>query len=248
VQTALDDGTLTEGHARQLLRLEMERVNWQRMVERIVGEKWPVRRLRNWVDYQLLVWTPQWWEVTDTYKDLADYAGRLVNEVRYQYAEREWLKHAKESLKRHEMLAIAFADAGFGSLAEWLLAEMNLACLNAWGKRRHLYREVGVDDSTTVKAVLTWGLDVDEMIWPKGIIEWMDTLPELPNEEPESLAWGEQFWREESGHRAAWFDQVKGLPFDEMKQTPYVPMPRDIGAGAAEGTPEAVGARSEVLA
>lgn len=219
VQDAVQVGKLTEGHARQLLRLEPDRHDWGQFIDRLIGEKWTVRRLRNFVDYTLMVWYAKWWSVDETYGDLKQFVERMPEEVKQGYADRKMEQTARYSMQYHNDLLNSFRQAGYGALAEWMGDEVGLGKLTGIGKTHSNYIQWHIKAPDAVKATIVAMLDVDDLVWPEGWGAWAD--PNLPEDTTAGGDGWRTFWHREVDRRLAWFEQVQGLPAEQMQTHAY---------------------------
>ena len=157
VQEAVAAGTISEGIARQLLRLDATKENWRQVVDRCVSEDWSVRRAKNYVDFQLLVWYPQWWDVEGTFADLDEFANKLEEECAAGYATVHELQRTQRARGRHMGLAAQITAAGKVDLAISVLAGLTLSELNEWGKFTSMCQGYDIPILDAVKA--RWVLD-----------------------------------------------------------------------------------------
>lgn len=162
VQAALAAGTLTEGIARQLLRLDATKENWRKVVDRCVAEDWSVRRAKNYVDLQLLVFYPQWWDVEGKFADLVEFEKRLQTDCTAGYASTEDLLRTQRALGHHLNLGERVWNCVAPAMAVLMLEEWPLSLLNEYGKWLAKCDGYGIDARTAMKARLFLDADVDE--------------------------------------------------------------------------------------
>ena len=163
VQAAIADGAISEGIARQLLRLEPERHDWARLVANCLAEGWSVRRAKNYADYELLVWYPQWWDVAGKFADLVEFEKRLEEECRRGYAPAEHHLWTQRALGQHLTFAKKVFDAGAPQLGAMLLEDAPLSLLNEWGRFASRFGAPDTNILDSIKAHVFWGTVKDPL-------------------------------------------------------------------------------------
>lgn len=151
VQSALAAGTVSEGIARQFLRLDATRHDWQKIIASFGEYDFSVREIKNCVDFQLLVWYPQWWAVEATFSDLVEFANRLEKEYADGYSNERQLRRTNLALWYHQNLAQNIWDAGRPDIAKEILKSQSLSTLNEWGKFVARCRDIGIGALTALK-------------------------------------------------------------------------------------------------
>lgn len=152
VQEALAAGTVSEGTARQFLRLDATKENWRQVVDRCVSEDWSVRRAKNYVDLQLLVFYPQWWDVEGKFADLVDFEKRLQTDCAAGYASTEDLLRTQRALGHHLTLTKRVWECVAPSMAVLMCDDWPLSLLNEYGKWLAKCDGYGIDARTAMKA------------------------------------------------------------------------------------------------
>lgn len=158
VQEALAAGTISEGIARQLLRLDVTKHEWGKIVDYLVENEFSVRHIKNAVDFQLLVWYPQWWEVEATFSDLIEFEKRLEKEFADGYASEEQVIRTQRAAGRHMCLASLIWEAGRPDIATSFLTSLSLSLLNEYGKFVSMWMDHGIAVLDAVKAYTAIGM------------------------------------------------------------------------------------------
>ena len=172
VQTALADGTLTEGHARQLLRLD-DADTVTTLAERAIANDWIVNRLWHEVTFTLLVVKPS---RDHKFDDLIDYAKKLEPyESGGEYAE-HYLRVERAVGKILHFGQRVWEEYAEPALAIGLLEDGSLADIQtAIDLERDLNR-IGFDIRNTMELATLPKAESDDLI--KRVIDKVDHDPD----------------------------------------------------------------------